>query len=76
MKILLESTVIGICTVIIGTVISLIISKFMKMDLPSVCKNWNKNYVMEWALFLTGFFLHLLFEFVGINRWYCLNYKR
>ena len=33
--------------------------------------DWNKYYVMEIALFFTGFCLHLGCEFTGINKWYC-----
>ena len=42
-----------------------------KVDLPPVCKDWNKNYIMEISLFLTGFLTHLAFEFMGANKWYC-----
>ena len=72
-RILIESSVVGILVVIIGTIISFIISKFIVSDLPPVCKNWNKNFIMEICLFLTGFITHLLCEYFGVNKWYCKN---
>tara|TARA_Y100000590_G_scaffold452872_1_gene596837 strand:- start:712 stop:957 length:246 start_codon:yes stop_codon:yes gene_type:complete len=72
-RILIESSVVGILVVIIGTIISFIISKFIVSDLPPVCKNWNKNFIMEICLFLTGFITHLLCEYLGVNKWYCKN---
>ena len=49
------------------------VGKMIGSDLPSVCKDWNKKHAMEISLFLTGFTLHLLCEFGGLNKWYCKN---
>ena len=46
-----------------------------KLDLPKICKSWNKNHVMEICLFFTGFLFHILCEISGINHWYC-KYKK
>lgn len=73
MKLFLESFFVGIFIVIFGSLISFIVGLFFKTELPPVCKDWNKNYVMEIALFLTGFVAHLFFEIIGINKWYCKN---
>tara|TARA_Y100000816_G_C26106880_1_gene588538 strand:- start:5205 stop:5450 length:246 start_codon:yes stop_codon:yes gene_type:complete len=72
-ELLIESLVVGIITVVIGTLVSLLVSYFMKVDMPPVCKDWNKNNVMEICLFLTGVFAHLMFESIGANKWYCKN---
>ena len=73
-QLFVEAVVVGIATVIMGTIVSWALASIAKMDdLPPVCKDWNKNYVMEIALFFTGFCLHLLFEAVGANGWYCLQ---
>ena len=64
-----EAFFVGIITVIVGTLISLM----FKSKVPSQCKDWNKNYVMEWSLFLTGFAIHIICEYMGINKWYCKN---
>ena len=73
MKLLLEAISVGIITVIIGTIVGFGVGKLFSSKLPSVCKKWNKNHVMEISLFLTGFLVHLLCEFTGINGWYCKN---
>lgn len=72
-KILIEGFSVGVLTVIIGNIIALLVSVFLGADIPSVCKEWNKYYAMEVSLFLTGFFVHLVCEYTGINRWYCRN---
>ena len=72
-SLLVEAIVVGILTVIIGTIISKVISYNFSRNLPKQCKDWNKNYVMEICLFLTGLSIHLFCEFMGINKWYCKN---
>lgn len=72
-KILIEGFSVGVLTVIIGNIIALLVSALLGADIPSVCKEWNKYYAMEVSLFLTGFFVHLVCEYTGINRWYCRN---
>ena len=71
MMVLIEAVVVGIVVVIMGTIVSYLLGNFFKVDLPPVCDDWNKNYVMEISLFLTGVVSHLFFEFLGINKWYC-----
>ena len=73
MKLLIESIAVGIITVVVGTIAGLVVGKLFSSNLPKVCKKWNKNHVMEISLFLTGFLVHLLCEFTGINGWYCKN---
>lgn len=63
-QLIIEGCVVGIVLVIIGIIIR---------NLPDVCKNWNKNYIMENNLFLIGFIAHMLFEMIGANKWYCSN---
>lgn len=73
MNIFFEAVVVGIAIVVVGTLVSWAMGSLFKVDLPPVCENWNKNYVMEITLFLTGFLGHLFFEWSGINEWYCTN---
>ena len=73
LTILKEAIVVGILTVIIGYLVSFIVAKIYAMNLPKICKEWNKNYIMEICLFFTGFFIHVFCEFTGINKWYCKN---
>jgi hypothetical protein len=71
MRLLIEAVIVGIVVTLIGTLSGYIVGKFNNIDLPSVCKKWNKNHIMEISLFITGFFTHLLFELLGLNGWYC-----
>lgn len=71
MNILIEAIVVGLAVVVVGTLVSYLLGNAFKVDLPPVCNDWNKNYVMEISLFLTGLLAHLLFEFTGLNAWYC-----
>ena len=68
---LIEALFVGIITVIVGSLVSLVISLFYKSKTKN--KDWNKYYVMEIALFLTGVFIHIGCEITGINKWYCKN---
>lgn len=72
-KLLKEAIIVGIATVIIGTLVGFIIGRFFSSNLPKICKEWNKHHVMEISLFFTGFLLHIICEFTGINKWYCKN---
>jgi hypothetical protein len=72
--VLLEATTVGIMTILIGYISYYIINEIYPIDfLPEICKKWNKNYTMEKSLFLTGFLLHILCEYTGLNKWYCKN---
>ena len=71
MKLLIEALFSGIIVVIVGSIIGYGLGKVMGVDLPKICKEWNKNHIMELSLFLTGFFTHILCEFSGINKIYC-----
>ena len=72
LKLLVEAIAVGIITVFVGYTISWIISRFLtKAD--ELNKEFNKNYIMELVLFLTGMCIHLLCEVSGINSWYCEN---
>ena len=71
MMVLGEAAIVGISVVLMGTLVSFLLGPMMKVDLPPVCNDWNKNFVMEISLVPTGFLLHLLFEYTGLNKWYC-----
>lgn len=73
MKLLKEAAIVGITTVVIGTIVGFVMGKLFSMNLPAICKKWNKNHIMEITLFLTGFLLHIICEYTGINKWYCKN---
>jgi len=61
-KIVSEAGIIGIIVLIIG-----------KICLELTIKEKNKKYPkgINLAFFCTGFFLHFVIEYFGINCWYC-----
>lgn len=63
-----EALVVGIVSGIFGLIISTL---FM---LPSKKFSWKKYDFWPQVLlsfFITGFLLHILFQLVGANKWYC-----
>ena len=74
-ELLIEAVVVGVIVVIVGTLVAFSLRLFYpyKVELPKQCKQWNKYFVMEMCLFLTGFVAHILCEFSGLNKWYCKN---
>ena len=70
-QLLIEAFVVGVSTVIMGTIIGFVVSKVVPSTGAKDSKDWNKYYVMEIALFFTGFFLHIAYEILGLNAWYC-----
>lgn len=73
LRLLVEAFVVGLLTVAVGSLVGWGVGKMVSSDLPEVCKDWNKFYIMEITLFLTGFILHILFEIFGLNKYYCKN---
>ena len=71
MNLFIEAFVVGIATLVVGTFVGFILGKYFSTNLPVICKNWNKNHIMEISLFFTGFLLHIICEFSGVNKWYC-----
>lgn len=58
----------GILTVIIGSIVGAILGKYNSSQLPKICKDWNKNYIMEQSLFLTGVVLHMVTKNEGLYQ--------
>jgi hypothetical protein len=69
-KILIESVVLGITTVLIGKLISRILSR-VNDDNKTLIKKWSEPYLFGLVLFMTGMCIHLLTELGGFNKWYC-----
>ena len=66
MNLLIEAILVGLVVLAIGTIVSYFIGKSMGVDLPKVCKDWNKNYIMEISLFFTGVIIYLFCEIFRI----------
>ncbi len=60
------ASILGILITLIGRIASVIVRPYFKIDLPEICKSWNKKNVMEWSLFTTGFLTYLVLEYTGI----------
>ena len=54
-----QAVMFGVVTVLIGLILSLCLGS-LKPELPQECEIWDKYYVMEVILFLTGFILRYL----------------
>ena len=72
LRVIKEATFVGILTALIGYVASALVKPYFNVDLPEICKSWNKKYLMEASLFATGFLLHIFLEFTGMNKTYAV----
>jgi Sec-independent protein secretion pathway component TatC len=63
-----QAVMFGIVAIFIGLILSEIFG-FLKPELPEECSIWDKYYVMEVILFLTGFILRYL-----LTNKTCLKY--
>ena len=63
-----QAVMFGIVAVLLGLILSMIFS-FLKPELPTVCETWDKYYVMEIILFLTGFILRYLLTNQSIGKY-------
>lgn len=70
MLILVEALFVGVLTVIIGLLVSYCIMYIVN---PESAKNFDHWWSIFASFFITGFLIHLLCEFTGINHWYCVN---
>ncbi len=72
-QVLVEAIIVGLATVLVGVAVQELLKRTtLKVKCPHQC-DWNKNYIREFGLFLTGFILHIAFEITGGNSWYCKN---
>lgn len=55
-KIFYQACMFGVVSVLVGLLLSMVFG-FLKPELPEECGIWDKYYVMEVTLFLTGFTL-------------------
>ena len=74
-KLILESIIIGAITSILGNIIITILIKYNSLEsndtLDNTLKKYKKTYIIQIALFLTGILIHLLLEYIGLDKWYC-----
>jgi len=63
-----QAVIFGVVTILIGLILSMIFC-FLKPELPKECEIWDKYYVMEVTLFLTGFILRYLLTNQNVLRY-------
>ena len=72
---ILESIIIGVITSILGNLIFKILVKINNIEnnemIDEVLDKYKRNYFLQIVLFFTGVFIHLLLEYVGLDKWYC-----
>jgi len=70
-----ESILIGTITSILGNLMLKILLKFNSVDdnnsLEHILNQYKDTYIIQTSLFFTGILIHLLLEYVGLNKWYC-----
>ena len=66
MQLFVEATSVGMLIAILGYLFN-----YIAIHIEFLDKLYNGSIVIKF--FITGFVTHLLFEFLGFNRWYCKN---
>jgi len=70
-----ESILIGTITSILGNLMLKILLKFNSVDdnnsLEHLLNQYKDTYIIQTSLFFTGILIHLLLEYIGLNKWYC-----
>ena len=70
-----ESLLIGTITSILGNLIIKILIRFNSDEkndsLNPIIDTYKDTYVVPIALFFTGILIHVLLEYIGLNKWYC-----
>lgn len=54
-----QAVMFGVVAILLGLILSSIFG-FLKPELPEECNEWDKYYVMEVTMFLTGFIIRYL----------------
>ena len=63
-----QAVMFGVVAVLLGLILSMVFG-FLKPELPEECEVWDKYYVMEVVLFLTGFILRYLMTNESIGKY-------
>lgn len=67
-KLFYQAVMFGIVTILIALIL-LNVFGFLKPELPTECDTWDKYYVMEVVLFLTGFILRYLMTIDTVGKY-------
>ena len=69
MKLLIEALSVGIITGFVGFLISTSLMYITSKNFS--LKKYHFWFQVFFSYFITGFLIHLLFEMLGLNKWYC-----
>lgn len=79
-SLLIEATVVGVSVLVFALIVFLInftilhyVKKYDKTNTDFLKSLSHFMLITVLSLFLTGFLLHITFEYVGLNRWYVKN---
>ena len=74
-KLIIESVIIGCITSILGNIIIHMLNRYNSYEKNDNLNNkiykYKQTYLIQIALFLTGFLIHLSLEYIGLDKWYC-----
>ena len=66
----IEASVVGLISLIIGTFLSVTFMFLQPGFKISKITFWPSLIITN---FLIGFFIHIICEIIGVNKWYCKN---
>ena len=70
-NVVIEAFIVGISSLLMGLLLHVVLGHHAQhANSPNMKKEMIQLAVI---LFLTGVLLHLLYEFMGMNKWYCKN---
>ena len=67
----IEGIAVGISVLLVGILVRYLIAKLRGNSTSFIFTNRG----MWISLFLTGFIVHVVLDILGLNAWYCKNYK-
>lgn len=70
MKLFKEALFVGLGTALMGTLLSYFAMAYSNNSFNFKFNHWDTVIISE---FLSGFLLHYLWEYYGLNKWYCKN---
>lgn len=73
LDLLIEAIIVGISTVLMGLLVHYVFGYHAKHQNSPTMK--QEMFDLSVTLFFTGFFLHLFFEVVGLNKYYINRHK-
>jgi hypothetical protein len=61
-RLVVEGLILGLLLILIVYATKFIVRPFLKVDLPEVCKGWNKKWIMEVSLLLASVILWIVIK--------------